>query len=126
MAEPPDADRAPGVGPVRLRITLVYSPGPRQVFEREFQLEPGATVRHAVDASGVLQAYPDLDLSVAGVGVWGRKAPPGQFLRDRDRVEIYRLLVVDPKVARRERFRRQGARSAGLFARRREGGKAGY
>jgi uncharacterized protein len=47
-------------------------------------------------------------------------------LGDRDRVEIYRPLQVDPKMARRERFRRQGARAAGLFARKREGGKPGY
>jgi len=109
-----------------IRVTLVYSPAERQVFERDLELEPGTTVRQGVDASGVLQAFPGLDLSLAGVGVWGRKAPPGQLLRDRDRIEIYRPLVVDPKVARRERFRRQGARSAGLFARRRDGGKEGY
>ena len=40
--------------------------------------------------------------------------------------EFYRALVVDPKVARRERFQKQGARSAGLFARRRAGAKQGY
>lgn len=76
-----------------IRVTLVYSPDARQVFERAFELEAGATVRQAVDASGVLQAYPGLDLSLGGVGVWGRKAPPGQLLHDRDRVEIYRPLV---------------------------------
>jgi putative ubiquitin-RnfH superfamily antitoxin RatB of RatAB toxin-antitoxin module len=38
-------------------------------------------------------------------------------LRAGDRIEGYRTLRVDPKVARRERFARQGARSAGLFAR---------
>ncbi len=108
-----------------IRVTLVYSPAERQVFERDLELEPGTTVRQAVDASGVLQAFPGLDLSLAGVGVWGRKAPPAQVLNDRDRIEIYRPLVVDPKVARRERFRKQGARSAGLFARQRGGGKTG-
>jgi putative ubiquitin-RnfH superfamily antitoxin RatB of RatAB toxin-antitoxin module len=41
-------------------------------------------------------------------------------------VEIYRGLLVDPKVARRERFRKQGARAAGLFAKRRPGAKPGY
>jgi putative ubiquitin-RnfH superfamily antitoxin RatB of RatAB toxin-antitoxin module len=58
--------------------------------------------------------------------VWGRKAPPGQLLRDRDRVEIWRPLRVDPKLARRERFGQQGARTAGLFAKRRPGAKPGY
>jgi putative ubiquitin-RnfH superfamily antitoxin RatB of RatAB toxin-antitoxin module len=47
-------------------------------------------------------------------------------LRDQDRVEIYRGLRVDPKVARRERFNRQGAKRAGLFAKTRAGAKAGY
>jgi putative ubiquitin-RnfH superfamily antitoxin RatB of RatAB toxin-antitoxin module len=41
-------------------------------------------------------------------------------------VEVYRELLVDPKVARRERFRKQGSRAAGLFARRKPGAKAGY
>ena len=109
-----------------IRVSLVYSPAARQVFECHLELEQGATVRQAVEASGVLRAFPSLDLSQGGVGVWGRKASPSQVLRECDRIEIYRPLVVDPKVARRERFRKQGARSAGLFARRRDGGKAGY
>ena len=59
-------------------------------------------------------------------GIWGRKARLQQLLRDGDRVELYRPLQVDPKVARRERFARQGARAAGLFAKKRAGAKAGY
>jgi sulfur carrier protein len=47
-------------------------------------------------------------------------------VREGDRVEVYRGLKVDPKVARRERFRSQGARAAGLFAKRRPGAKPGY
>ena len=47
-------------------------------------------------------------------------------IRHLDRVEVYRPLKVDPKVARRERFARQGARTTGLFARQRPGGKSGY
>jgi sulfur carrier protein len=47
-------------------------------------------------------------------------------LQDGDRLEIYRPLKVDPKVARRERFARQGAKTTGLFAKRRPGAKAGY
>ncbi|MBW8723026.1 MAG: RnfH family protein, partial [Polaromonas sp.] len=43
-----------------------------------------------------------------------------------DRLEIYRGLRVDPKVARRERFNRQGVKRAGLFAKTRAGAKAGY
>ena len=75
-----------------------------------------------VDLRGVTPAA----LAALSVGVWRRKAALTQVLRDHDRVEVYRPLLVDPKVARRERFARQGARSAGLFASRRAGAKAGY
>jgi putative ubiquitin-RnfH superfamily antitoxin RatB of RatAB toxin-antitoxin module len=109
-----------------LEITVAYSPAARQVEQIELRLPAGSTVRDAVQASGLRARYPALELGLAGVGVWGRPAPPEQPLRDRDRVEIYRPLTVDPKVARRERFGRQGARAAGLFARRRPGAKPGY
>ena len=54
------------------------------------------------------------------------KAGPDSMLNDHDRIEIYRALRVDPKVARRERFNSQGAKRAGLFAKTRPGAKAGY
>ena len=109
-----------------LDITVAYSPAARQVEQVQLRLPEGSTVRDAVQASGLRARYPAFDPGLAGVGVWGRPAPPSQPLRDRDRVEIYRPLTVDPKVARRERFGRQGARAAGLFARRRPGAKPGY
>jgi uncharacterized protein len=60
------------------------------------------------------------------LGIWGRRCSPQTGLQAGDRLEIYRPLKVDPKVARRERFKGQGARTAGLFARRRPGAKPGY
>lgn len=93
-----------------VRVTLAWSPGPRNVREVQLELAQGSTVADAVAAGGIA-------LEGMTPGVWGRKAALTQVLRDRDRVELYRPLKVDPKVARRERFRRQGARAAGLFAR---------
>lgn len=107
-----------------IRVTLVVSPGPRQVREATLDLADGSTVREAIDAAGL--HAPAASGQQAEVGVWGRTASLDQRLRDRDRVEIYRPLIVDPKVARRERFQKQGARSAGLFAKKRAGAKAGY
>ncbi len=60
------------------------------------------------------------------VGIWGRRCSPLEQLQDKDRVELYRALVVDPKVARRARFQTQGVRATGLFSRRRKGAKPGY
>lgn len=103
-----------------IRVLVASSPGPRQVVEWPLQLPEGATVRDAV------QAGPGLIAEDAEVGIWGRKAAWDTPLRENDRVEIYRGLLVDPKVARRERFQKQGARAAGLFAKRRPGAKPGY
>lgn len=113
-------------GGAPLRVSLVYSPAPRQVREWSLELAAGATVAQALAASGVLDEFPDLREGRPVLGIWGRKTTPGHALRDQDRVEIYRGLRVDPKVARRERFNRQGAKRAGLFARTRAGAKAGY
>jgi uncharacterized protein len=109
-----------------IRVSVVYSPAPRQVHEVALTLADGCSVRQALQASGLLAQCPELASSLCVAGIWGRKATPDQTLRDNDRVELYRPLTVDPKVARRERFRKQGARSTGLFARKRAGAKAGY
>ena len=109
-----------------LRLTVVHSPAPRVVREWELDLPAGATVLQALQASGIASEFPGLELSARTVGVWGRKADLGEPLRNGDRIEVYRPLRVDPKMARRERFRTQGARSAGLFSTRRPGAKPGY
>jgi uncharacterized protein len=107
-------------------VTVAWSPAPRQVLEWALDLPAGATVRDAVLASGWRDACPGQEPADAQLGVWGRRCPPQQVLREGDRVEVYRPLQVDPKVARRERFRTQGARATGLFAKKRPGAKPGY
>jgi putative ubiquitin-RnfH superfamily antitoxin RatB of RatAB toxin-antitoxin module len=109
--------------PTVIRVTVAFSPQARRVHQWHLTLEPGATVSQALMACGVLEEYPAVDLASARCGVWGRKATMAQALRDLDRVEIYRALRVDPKVARRQRFVKQGAGRAGLFAGRRPGVK---
>lgn len=109
-----------------MKISLVYSPAPRQVREWKLELAAGSTVAQALAACPLLTAFPELPATGLRVGLWGRKTGLGQVLHDGDRVEIYRGLRVDPKVARRERFNGQGVKSAGLFAKTRAGAKAGY
>lgn len=112
--------------PGRLRLTVVHSPAPRQVREWTLELPQGATVMQALQASGIAAEFPLLELTAETVGVWGRRARPDDLVSEGDRIEVYRPLRVDPKMARRERFRSQGARSAGLFAKKRPGAKPGY
>lgn len=111
---------------VSIQITVVYSPRARVVHEIALQLPDSSTVLQAIEVSGLLLQFPAIDLKASALGVWGRKSGLNQSLRENDRVEIYRALSVDPKLARRQRFAKQGARSAGLFANQRAGAKAGY
>jgi uncharacterized protein len=113
-------------GSPRLQISLVYSPAPRQVREWTIALATGGTVAQALAACGIFDEFADLQKSRLMIGVWGRKISLDHRLDDRDRIEIYRVLQVDPKTARRERFNQQGAKSAGLFSKIRPGAKAGY
>ena len=108
-----------------LYVTVVVCVAPRSVVERAVQLPAGATVADALKACGAQQLLPAGPHPVA-VGLWGRQVASDCLLAQGDRVEVYRALKVDPKVARRERFARQGARTTGLFARQRPGGKSGY
>jgi len=109
-----------------IQVVVVYSPTARVVHEVPLNLAEGTTVVQALHLSGLLRQFPEIALSHAVVGVWARKVGPNQPLRNLDRVEVYRGLKVDPKVARRERFVKQGARTTGLFAKKRQGAKAGY
>jgi uncharacterized protein len=107
-----------------LQITVMYSPAPRVVHERVLSLSTGVTVMQALQQCGLLAECPEIDLSqpeAFTVCIWGKKTAP-----DLDRLEICRPLTVDPKVARRERFQKQGSSRAGLFSKRRAGAKPGY
>ncbi|WP_439114221.1 RnfH family protein [Hydrogenophaga sp.] len=109
-----------------LRISLVYAIAPRTVHETVLDIAPGTTVLQALEQSGWLVRFPEIQAQELPLGVWGSKTSTHTQLRAGDRLEVYRALRVDPKVARRERFVGQGARGTGLFNRRRPGSKAGY
>ncbi|SRR5258706_14333098 len=91
--------------PVELRVVVAFSPAPREVDEVTLRLPAGATVHDALRASGLLERHADIDLAAQKVGVWGKVRALDAPLRDGDRVEVYRPLKVDPKEARRQRYR---------------------
>ena len=64
-------------------------------------LAESSTIADAIDASGLRDRFPDLEISSERLGVFADRRTPHHVLRDGDRVEIYRPLKVDPKVARR-------------------------
>jgi putative ubiquitin-RnfH superfamily antitoxin RatB of RatAB toxin-antitoxin module len=98
----PAADHA-GAPDDLLSVEVASSPGPRQVSVVALRLARGATVADALRASG--HATDDEALAI---GIWGRKTALDTVLREGDRVECYRPLKVDPKEARRVRYRAHG------------------
>jgi hypothetical protein len=67
------------------------------------QLAEGATVKDAIRASGVLDEFPEIDLASNKVGIFSKLVKLDEAVRDKDRVEIYRPLIADPKEVRRKR-----------------------
>jgi len=109
-----------------VKVTVAYSPAPGLVREWRVETPNASSAKQVVMACGILAEFTDLSLETLSVGVWGKRCSLNHKLKDNDRLEIYRPLRVDPKVARRERFTSQGAKRAGLFANKRAGAKAGY
>jgi putative ubiquitin-RnfH superfamily antitoxin RatB of RatAB toxin-antitoxin module len=88
-----------------LTLCVAYSPRAGEVDSVELVLPAGATLADALRASGVLERHPGIDLEIIKLGIWGKLATLDAPLRDGDRVELYRPLAVDPKEARRLRYR---------------------
>jgi hypothetical protein len=84
--------------PVEVAFAL---PGEQVILALE--VAPGTTVRQAIERSGVLERFPQIDLDDNKVGVFGKLTKLDAELRPGDRVEIYRPLIADPKEVRRQR-----------------------
>ena len=120
-----------------IHVDCVVSPAARQTLTLRLELQDGCTVMQALQIfkSAWIRSCTNShqqDLvqqsfgQVSGQGVWGRKVPLSHVLKDGDRLELYRPLKVDPKLARKQRFQRQGKGRTGLFAKRRAGAVPGY
>jgi putative ubiquitin-RnfH superfamily antitoxin RatB of RatAB toxin-antitoxin module len=90
-----------------LQVYVCYATA-RDEFLRPMNVAAGTTIGQAIEMSGVLEAYPDINLTTQPVGIYAKKKTLDTVLRDRDRIEIYRALVADPKDSRRRRAARKG------------------
>lgn len=86
----------------QIRVEVVYALTAKQEMIA-LKLPAGATVRDAIERSGILEKYPEIDLAKNKLGVFAKLSKPDAILRDRDRVEIYRPLIADPKEVRKQR-----------------------
>lgn len=85
-----------------IHVEVVYGRQDRQKVAT-IMLNEGATVRDAVERSGLLAEFPEIDLAKNKLGIWNKLAKADAVVRDRDRVEIYRPLIADPKEVRKQR-----------------------
>lgn len=85
-----------------LKIEVCYALKERQEIV-SLQLPEGSTVQQAVEASGLLGKYPEIDLTKNKLGIFAKLSKADTVLRDHDRVEIYRALIADPKEVRKQR-----------------------
>lgn len=85
-------------------VQVVYAlPGEQRVIDLE--IPRGTTIRAAIERSGIVEYFPDLDLNACEFGVFGKIKASGARVKAGDRVEIYRPLLDDPKEIRRRRAR---------------------
>ena len=86
-----------------INVEVCYALKDRQEIVR-LKMPEGCTVQRAIDASGLLQKHPEIDLAKLNkIGVFAKLVKADTVLRDKDRVEIYRPLIADPKEVRRKR-----------------------
>lgn len=87
-----------------LRVEVVYA-GTEGPIRRRVELAEGSTVMQAISASGIAAVLPAGAVDPARLGLFARKVAPDRQLREGDRIEIYRPLLLDPMEARRRRAR---------------------
>ncbi|ENM5794692.1 RnfH family protein [Vibrio mimicus] len=94
-----------------IQVEVVYAlPHEQRVLK--LVVEQSATVEEIIRTSGILQMYPEIDLAVNKVGIFSRNVKLDAKVRDKDRIEIYRPLLADPKEIRRKRAEQAKAAAA--------------
>lgn len=85
-----------------MKVSIAYATRERQVWN-DLEVPADATVRQAIEISGILSEFPEIDLAKNKVGIFGDSVPLDRTLKEGDRVEIYRPLIADPKLVKKRR-----------------------
>ncbi len=84
-----------------MKIGIAYALSKRQVWF-DVEVPEGATIQDAINKSGILKQFPEIDLTVQKVGIYSKVSKLDAVLSDGDRVEIYRPITCDPKTVPRK------------------------
>ncbi len=85
-----------------IQVEVAYALPDQQVI-LPVSLVAESTVEEAIKRSGILEKFPEINLTQSKVGIFSKLTKLDTVLRDKDRVEIYRPLIADPKEVRRKR-----------------------
>jgi len=86
----------------KIYVELVYALPAEQLLLKS-EVPKGTTIAQAVKLSGILDKFPEIDLEKGKFGIFGKLSKVDTVLREKDRIEIYRPLIADPKEVRRKR-----------------------
>ena len=89
-----------------IAIEIAYGHSAEQQTLLKLSVVEGITIEQAIQQSGILQQFPEIDLQKNPVGIFSKKAQLTDIVRAGDRIEIYRPLIIDPKQARRARVKK--------------------
>lgn len=92
----------------KIKVEVAYARPDEQVII-PLQVAQGTTLEQAIQLSGLLQRFPEIDLSKNKMGVFGKITKADTALQEMDRVEIYRPLIADPKESRRRRAEKKSS-----------------
>ena len=88
--------------PDKIMIEVSYALPKKQIII-PILVPKDISVKEAIELSGILKKFEEIDLSSNQVGIFGKLTSLDKSLRDHDRIEIYRPLIADPKEIRRKR-----------------------
>jgi uncharacterized protein len=86
-----------------MNVGVCYAEADRQSWLR-LEVPNNSTVEQAIQLSGLLTRYPEIDLSKQKVGIFGKLAKLDTIIQEGDRVEIYRQITADPTMVKRRRL----------------------
>jgi putative ubiquitin-RnfH superfamily antitoxin RatB of RatAB toxin-antitoxin module len=86
----------------KINVEVVYAMPDEQLLLKS-EVSKGATIAEAIKLSGILDKHPEIDLEKGKFGIFGKLSKTDTVLREKDRIEIYRPLIADPKEVRRKR-----------------------
>ena len=88
--------------PNEILIEVAYALPKKQLII-PIKVKQGVTAQEAIQLSGITKKFPEINLETNQIGIFGKLTQRNHVLRERDRVEIYRPLIADPKEIRRQR-----------------------